>query len=83
MQAHSIRVDLDGVPKKRRLKTNRHKAMVALPRAKKGDPLVCSPGGVAKADTSSSPHQMKLTRAMRSVTYRIIRTVQRLKGDTW
>lgn len=68
MKAQSPRVDLDGVPKKTRLKTRRHTATVALPRAKKPDPLVCIPGGVAKADMSSSAHQARLSTTMKNVT---------------
>ena len=68
MKAHSPRVDLDGVPKKARLNTSRHTATVALARAKKPEPLVCSPGGVAKADMSSSAHQARLSITMKTVT---------------
>lgn len=68
MVAQSLRVDLEGVPKKVRLNIIRQRATVALLRAKKPDPLVCIPGGVANAEISSNTHQTRLITPMTSVT---------------
>ena len=68
MTAQSVRVGLEGVPKNVRLNIRSNRATVALLRAKKPDPLVCSPGGVAKDEINSNTHQTRLTNPMKRAT---------------
>lgn len=83
MQAHRMRVDLDGVPKNIRSSISANSAIVVLAKAKNPDPRMCKPGGVTKVEINSTVHQPAVITVKKTVTCLNMRTVHRLNGDTY
>ena len=78
MMLTKTRTDLDGTPKKMRVKIRFAKDKLAKLKAKKPLPLVWKPGGVAKADTSTITHHTNVTRVKKMVKYRRTLMLHRL-----